>query len=256
MVYRIAVLSGIIAQVFFALIKIFIINAFIVENAGANSPLQSSSMVTYIWLTQAFLTIAPWNVNKEDLNVISTGNIAYELARPVDLFSLMYIKTLTWRISKSLMRAVPILLINMILFPLLRLGFYSVTIKSVDTLILFLVSITISYFLSCMITVFIYAISLYTIDASNFIDIFSSLAFVLSGTILPLVFFPSFMQKVLILQPFKGIIDTPAMILTGQYSQKESFFYIGLQLTWLMVFFIVNYVMFKRSTNKIVIQGG
>ncbi|WP_151736047.1 ABC transporter permease [Paenibacillus tengchongensis] len=255
MVFRAAALSGIVAQIFFAFFKIFTLYGFM-EGGTENSPLHPDSVVVYIWLTQIFLTIIPWNVNGEDLYSIRSGNIAYELVRPVNLFALMYIKTISWRVTNSLIRVIPIVIFNMILLPILGFGEFAITIPSGKILLLFIISITIAYLLSCMITVFLYSITLYTIDASNFLGIINSMALVLSGTIIPLSYFPESLQVLLILQPFKGIIDTPALILTGQYTYSESMLYILLQLVWLLIFFLLNSVMFKKGTKKIVVQGG
>ncbi|EUJ42534.1 ABC-2 family transporter protein [Listeria riparia] len=89
-----------------------------------------------------------------------------------------------------------------------------------------------------------------------FFGIINSVAFVLSGTIIPLGFFPEIFQKILILQPFKGIIDTPAMIFTQQYTNLQSLGFMLLQVAWIVIFYFVNELVFKIGIKKIEIQGG
>ena len=241
---------------FFAFIKIFTISAFTDLNTAITSPLGTASFITYIWLTQAFVMMQPLNVNGEDIDSIRSGSIAYELARPVDLFSLMFMKTFALRFANSAIRAVPILMINVLLFPLVGLGAFSITVPSVSALLLFLPSLIASYFVSTLITVLIYAITLHTVNATNFIGLLNSAAFVLSGTLIPLPFFPEFMQKILIIQPFKSVIDTPAMILSGQYALEESLLFILLQIVWIIVLFCLCASLFRKGLKKMMVLGG
>lgn len=255
MIFKFAAISGVITQIFFSFFKIFIIYSFMSGNID-KSPMEIKSTITYIWLTQIFLSIIPWNVNWEELNSIKSGNIVYEMARPISLYSLMFSKTLAWRVANSLVRVIPIFIFNLLVLPLFGLGVYSVSAVSINAILLFIISILIAYFLSTMITVFLYSITLYTIDASNFIGVINSIALLLCGTIIPLSYFPDKLQLFLRFQPFKGIIDTPAMILSGEYSTDVSVFYIAVQAAWVVVFFFINKKMFGAGIKKIVVQGG
>lgn len=255
-VFFMSAIFGVLTQCFFAFFRILIIDAFMVladKNAVA---MQSKSMITYIWLTQAFLGISPWNTNRDDMDLIRTGNIVYELARPVDLHSLLFVKTWSQRIVNTLIRAIPIFVLNLLVFPLVGLQHYSITANSGMSVLIFSVSLFLAFLLSSCITVSIYSISLYTVNASNFTGIFGSIAMLLSGTILPLALFPDFLQPFFTYQPFKSIVDTPAMILSGNYSNGECVFYIGLQIIWILTFFTANHALFNRAKQRIILQGG
>ena len=43
-------------------------------------------MVTYVWLGQAFLLLTMLTIDGDLHAMIRTGNVAYELLRPVDLY--------------------------------------------------------------------------------------------------------------------------------------------------------------------------
>ena len=254
-VFFMSAVFGLLTQCFFAFFRILIIDAFMAMDSGA-AAMQSNSMITYIWLTQAFLLISPWNTNRDDMDLIRTGNIVYELARPVDLHSLLFVKTWSQRIVNTLIRAIPILALNLIVFPLVGLKYYSITAGSGMSVLLFVVSLFLSFLLSSCITVTIYSVSLYTVNASNFTGIFGTVAMLLSGSILPLALFPDFLQPFFTYQPFKSIVDTPAMILSGSYTGGQSMFYMGLQIAWILIFFTVNHVLFSRAKQRIILQGG
>lgn len=255
-VFGMAVVSGVITQIFFAFFKILVLDAFVIQTNGNMGTYQSEELITYIWITQAFFLISPWSVIWEDLDLIRSGNIAYELIRPVGLHTLFFYRTLSHRLVNTMIRAVPIITFGTFVLKILRLDYYSIKINIDISLMLFILSIICSFILSTSITIFIYSITFYTTSATNFIGIFGSLATILTGNLLPLYLFPDFLQPILMMQPFKGLVDTPAQILTGQYNIGESILYICLQLFWVMAFNGINRIMFKNATKRIVVQGG
>ena len=87
--YRAAALAGLGTQVFWGFIRVMIFAAFYAAAATAQ-PLSFAQVVTYIWLGQAMLRMLPtWN-DGELQGMIRSGNVAYELVRPVDLYNLWY----------------------------------------------------------------------------------------------------------------------------------------------------------------------
>ena len=67
--------------------------AFYNSNNGSVYPMEWNELVTYMWLQQAFFAlIYPLEKDQELLNMISNGNLAYELIRPQNFFIKFYIK--------------------------------------------------------------------------------------------------------------------------------------------------------------------
>ncbi|MEK3864608.1 ABC-2 family transporter protein [Paenibacillus sp. FSL H7-0716] len=255
MIYRSAAIFGSITQIFWGFFRIFILYQFTLGNIG-ESPMASSSMITYIWLNQIFFAIVPWNVNHQEFDLVKSGNVVYELARPINLFNLLFSKTLAWRLASSVIRMIPILIFVIIVLPLIGFGSYGIAFPSIESIFLFIVSISLSYLLSSVITVFIYAITFFTIEASNFVGFINTMAYALSGLIIPLAYFPEKIQTFLNFQPYKSVLDTPAMIFTAEYSVKESMMYILVQVAWVVFFTLINQVMIKKGIKQLVVQGG
>ena len=58
-------------------------------------PMEFDQLASYIWLQQAFLAFfAVWILDNEIFEEIRSGNVAYELCRPLDLYNLWFVKTL------------------------------------------------------------------------------------------------------------------------------------------------------------------
>jgi ABC-2 type transport system permease protein len=107
--YRAAAWAGISTQFFWGLMTILMFRAFYMSSAD-NFPMEFSDLSSYIWMQQAFLAMfMGWFFDKEILESITSGNIAYELCRPCDLYAMWFTKNMAIRLSRTLLRCVPIL---------------------------------------------------------------------------------------------------------------------------------------------------
>lgn len=253
--FKISIISGIITQMLFAIFKIFTITAF-VSQSELLSPMTSSQTITYIWMTQFLFMIVPWNVNWKDFESIRTGSISIDLIRPVSIFNSIFSKTFAWRFIGFLARSIPMFFLVLVLFPLFNLSEISIILPKLHIVFLFFISLLLSLILSSLITVSIYSLSFIFTSISNFIGLITSIAFVLSGMIIPLSFYPVKLVKFLEYQPFKFIVDTPALIFNGVYNEKEIFFQIVMQIIWIFIFYMYSKLAYEKLTDKLEIYGG
>lgn len=111
MQYRAAALAGMATQFFWGFMLIMVYRAFYTHASG-QPPMSLEELASYIWLQQAFIAlVALWFRDNELFTLITTGNIAYELCRPADLYGFWYAKLLGMRLSAALLRCCPILLV-------------------------------------------------------------------------------------------------------------------------------------------------
>ncbi|MCD8026415.1 MAG: ABC-2 family transporter protein [Clostridiales bacterium] len=78
----------------------------------------------------------------------------------------------------------------------------------------------------------------------------------LSGSVIPLAFFPDAMKNVLSLLPFASLSYTPVMVYMGIYSGSEMLFYIGLQIFWCLAFWLLSKLVWKAVVKHLCVQGG
>ena len=109
--YRGAMIGGIICQVMFGLILIALYRA-LYQNKPQAMPV--GHVVTYVWLQQAFFRMLLAS-DPDLLDKIRTGGIAYDLCRPVNLYAFYYVRIMAQKITGSLMRAVPMLILAALL---------------------------------------------------------------------------------------------------------------------------------------------
>ena len=75
--YRSAALAGVFTQLVFGFIIFMTLDAFSVEHPE-RSPMTRPQLVSYVWLGQAFLALLPWTLDRDVVQMVRTGTIAYE----------------------------------------------------------------------------------------------------------------------------------------------------------------------------------
>jgi ABC-2 type transport system permease protein len=83
-----------------------------------------------------------------------------------------------------------------------------------------------------------------------------SIVRVLSGSIVPLWFFPESVQTVSKFLPFQYTYQTPLGIYIGNIGTREALAAMGIQFIWIAVLFMLLAAGWKRTKTKTLIQGG
>lgn len=250
--YRIAAYAGIVTQFAWGFMKIFMFRAFYKANAAA-FPMEFSQLSSYIWLQQAFLALfATWFMDNEIFLSITSGNIAYELARPVDLYSMWFVKNLAIRLSRAVLRCMPILIVAAFLprpygisLPVSAFGFF-----------MFVITMLLALFVVIAFSMLVYISTFYTLSPLGIRIIALSLTEFLTGDIIPLPFLPKKLQKFIELTPFASMQNLPFRIYNGNIAGKEMIMNVLLQIFWLVILLVVGKFWMKRALEKVVVQGG
>jgi ABC-2 type transport system permease protein len=78
----------------------------------------------------------------------------------------------------------------------------------------------------------------------------------LSGQIVPLIFFPGVWQQVMLALPFAAIYSTPLLIYVGTIGPQQYAAMLLLQAVWLAVFAVCAALMWQAARRRVVVQGG
>lgn len=191
--YRANAYAGIVTQIFFGIIYTSIYIAFY-ESDITNIPMELSKLISYLWLIQAFhALIYLWYKDKDILNLIRTGNIAYELCRPQDIYYMWGFKIMGERFANASLRFIPVLLFASILPIPYKLNL------SIDFIrfIFFIISFILSSILMVVIVLLTHIICMFTIDDKGIVNIFNVIADFLSGHAIPIPFFPTVIRNII-----------------------------------------------------------
>lgn len=250
--YRAAAIGGMSTQIFFGLVYVAIYVAFY-ESDSSNLPMSLKETVSYVWLGQAlFALIYLWYRDKEIINMIKTGNIAYELTRPQDLYYMWACKILGERLSNVALRIIPVIIFALILPKPYNLDL-SITFLR---LLLFIITMILSAILMTVLVLLYHVICLITLDDKGIVNMFMIVSDLLSGLVIPVPFFPDFLKNISNILPFRYITDFPFRLYVVNIGYNEIFTGIGIQIIWIIILIILGRFITKKALKKAVIQGG
>ena len=238
--YRAKALSGIFTQLFWGFMYVYLYTAFmggkIIE--GFSIP----QMATYIWLGQAFFALRYIMLPGKSGTEITNGNVCYKFVRPVNIYNQWYAEYLGQKVSSTLLRFAPIILISSLLPKNIGLSLPA----SVPAFLLFLVALV----LGCLITVALSMIGVYitfkTLSPKGSITIVNTITGLLGGMFIPIPFMPVALQKVLMFMPFRYVSDLPFRIYIGSIGIYDSLIQIGISAAWLVLLIVIGKLLIKK----------
>lgn len=250
--YRVAALAGIVTQFFWGLMEIMIFRAFYRTDASA-FPMTLSATSSYIWLQQAFLAFfTAWMMENEIFDSIVNGNIAYELCRPVSIYNMWFARSIANRLSRSVLRCFPILIVAAFIpYP------YGIAAPaSPISFALFLITLILGLMVMVSFCMLIYILTFFTVSPQGLRILFNSSVEFFSGALIPLPFFPEKIRSVMELLPFASMQNVPLRIYSGSMSHSEIEKAIVLQIFWLIVITLVGKILCKTAEKRVTVQGG
>lgn len=250
--YRSAAYAGIVTQFAWGFMYIMLYEALYKADPTA-APMEFDQLATYFWLQQAFLAFfMVWFLENDLFELITSGNVAYELCRPLDLYNMWFAKNCATRLSKAILRSFPILIVAC----LLPKPYQFTLPQSFTTCLLFIISMLLALTVVVSYCMFIYIFSFFTISPMGIKMIMVMLADFLAGGLIPLPFLPELLQKYIALTPFVAMQNMPFRIYNGHIAGKEAIISIMIQLFWAVVLVGVGKVSMKKAIKKVVVQGG
>lgn len=250
--YRAAAWAGIATQYAWGGMNILMFWAFY-RNGSNSFPMTFAQLSGYIWMQQALLAMfMTWFYDNDIFDSITSGGISYELCRPCDLYTMWFVKNMAIRLSRVVLRCMPILLVAAVLpdpFGVrLPVGWSAALLFPVSMILGFLVLIAFS--------MLVYLSAFFTISPMGIRILATSVMEFLAGAVIPIPFFPEWLQKVMYALPFASMQNTPFLIYVGHLEPTEALERIALQGIWLAVLLVLGRQMMKQALKNVVVQGG
>lgn len=186
--YKAAAISGILTQFVWGFINIILFQLL------SNGRMPKDQIASYFWLNQMFIALlAIWTMDLSVFRDIENGDIQYRLLRPMNLYLQWFINGAAYRLSRTIIRALPLFLICILLPDPYRL----VLPNSFQTMSLFSISILLSLGLQLAIGNIMYSLGLIFKNTLSVRVTFSSIIENLDGSIIPYQFLPSKLTNIL-----------------------------------------------------------
>jgi ABC-2 type transport system permease protein len=233
--------------VFFGLLRASVLLALL--NGQSTNGWNASDVVTYVVLTQAimmFVSIFGWT---DLMNAVYRGEIATDLLRPMSLFGFWFAQDVGRALAALLLRGVTILVISSFVF---HIKLPSNLTQFLALLLSMVLALTISFAIR-----FIYNLAAFwSPDARGFARFASVIGMFASGFLMPLRFFPDWLQQALNFTPFPHIMNTIIEIYVGSYSGNQLLEALLTQTFWAIALVILAQIILARASKRLVILGG
>ncbi len=246
--YRAATIAGLITNVFFGLLRVSVLLALKGEQSQING-WDTQDIVTYVALTQAvmmFVSIFGWN---ELMNAVYRGEISSDLLRPTDLFAFWFAQDVGRAIAALLLRGVTIMLICAVLFPI---AFPS----SLTQWIALIVAMALGLLVSFAFRFIVNLAAFWSPDARGIARFAFMLSMFASGFLMPLRFFPDWLQTALLFTPFPYIMNTIIEVYIGSLDGAKLLEALTQQAFWAVAMVLLAHTILARASRRLVILGG
>ena len=246
--YPAATVAGLFTNTVFGFLRGYILLA-LYRHRDVVGGYDSADALTYVWLTQGLIaTIYIWGWQELALRIRS-GDVAIDLARPVDPLRAGLAFDFGRAVYHALFRGVPPILFGALVFdltapsnPLVWLAF--------ALSVAFAIGVSFSWR-------FLYNTSAFWLlhyrGATAMAMIVANL---FSGFIVPVAFFPGWLKAIAYATPFPAMVQMPIDMFVGKTSGIDVVEALALQVFWLVALLALCRGALAAGVRKLVIQGG
>lgn len=207
------------------------------------------SMITYTVVSSMLSVVMFTNVERRIQNSVKLGTVATDLMKPINLFQVYFAEDMGTVIALLFQNLIPIFLIGSFVIKVPVMA-------DVNLLPYFLSSVFASVMINWLVAALFGMIAFTAIEIDALIQVKKHLLRLLSGSIIPLWFFPESIRKVLELFPFVYIYQLPISIYIGRDSAAVIRRQILVQYVWLGILMVLFLFVQRSVTKKVMVQGG
>ncbi len=261
MAYRFNILTWAVVTVFEVACLVFLwLAVYQSSEGGIDSSIHGftyKEMVIYVVLTTIFTFITfnddtLWYINQD----VRQGTIGNFLIKPISYRGKFIASNLGAFLMMSVVFGLP--LYAGALGVLAGIGYLPI-ISAWDFIahfLLFLVSSVLACLLNGAIAYIFGILCFYTSAAWGLNALKTTVVSFLSGTLLPIAFFPGVFRDIVSYMPFAGMSQNPILILMMKYDYLECGKVILVSFIWLIVLELLGKLLFNHAIKLVTVQGG
>lgn len=248
MTYRAAALAGLLTNVVFGLLRAAVLLALYGERRAV-AGMSTQDAVTYVALTQAviaYLSIFGWY---DLMNSVHSGEIATDLLKPMNLYTFWLARDLGRAATALLWRAIPIVACYSLLFDMT----YPTNVGQGAALI---VAMVLSWLVSFSWYFLVNLTAFWTPYAAGIGRFGFVIIWFFSGFLMPLRFYPDWLNRLASLTPFPHMLNTVIEIYLGAVGPGQVLPALLLQALWALGLIGLGQLLLRVGVRRLVILGG
>ncbi|HEX2946224.1 MAG TPA: ABC-2 family transporter protein [Clostridia bacterium] len=212
------------------------------------------SLEQMVWYFTSFMVVNSfvWNAIAREIsyNIIS-GDMAIDLLRPMPYFRVIIAESVASRIIAQVMDLLP----GMVIYSLIIFPYFLTPVSILRFLPVVLLAAAINHLYSFML-----GMTAMSLKNNNSIIWLNDLfIYVAGGALIPMEFYPGWLNAILDFLPFKYIIYWPIQFFLNKESTWQAGAYLrilGLQLFWVIILYIGSKIMWRTLVKKFCSAGG
>jgi ABC-2 type transport system permease protein len=246
--YRAATLAGLVTNLFFGILRAAIYLA-LYGARNEVSEISVEGVLAYTGISQAviaYLSMFGWYDLMES---IYSGEVSSDLLKPIGLFRLWMARDLGRAAVAFLLRGVLFMLIYELIFDLAHPS-------SLIQWLSLAAAIFLSWLVSFSFRFLINLTAFWSPDSRGVIRFFFVASWFLSGFLMPLRFFPPWVEQLAAFTPFPQMVNTVVEVYLGAVQGSELAYALLLQGAWALALIAASYLALNRGLRRLVILGG
>lgn len=247
MMYRASFWIDFLFDSLFVCMQVFIWRALL--GSGAVDGVSLEEMTTYVALSRSIRALTRSSAEMIIEDRLQSGNICFDLIRPLSFRRQMALSDAGRCINEFLVHAIPSFILVAVIFGIVPPASAAHAIVFGMLLVL---GVVVSYYIRYIIGL----ISFFFIKASSLSWVFGTIENFLSGAMIPLWFYPSWLSKIASATPFKLIYFTPISVYLGKTDLADIAPDLLMYVIWLAVLVGIESLLWRRAEKRLVVQGG
>ena len=219
---------------------------------GADSVVKGmaiNEMLTYTVISAMMSVLFTTGVEQRVIHSVRKGTIATDMLKPISLFGLYFFEDLGMVTALFFQNLLPIFVIGSICIIVPRPA-------EMGMMILFLISLGMAFLINWLLAACFSMWAFTAINMDPMLQVKKHLLRLLSGSIIPMWFFPQWLAGILKWLPFVYIYQFPLDIYVGKWPKEMVGGRLLIQAGWMLGLFMFFVILQKKVQKKVMIQGG
>jgi ABC-2 type transport system permease protein len=245
--YRGATAAGVFTNTVFGFLLAYILLAVYRQRTDVGG-FDAVDAVTFTFVAQGLLMVLGMFNDTEIADRISTGDIVVDLQRPYDHQA--------WWAGVSYGKAAYYLVFRGVPPFLLGAAVFHLRLPSVGGALAFAVSVALAVGVAFGWRYLLQLTAFWLLDVRGANQLGWLAAQFLSGTFVPIVFFPDWLEMTARALPFASMMQLPIEVWLGRYAGLELLGVFALQAGWALTLVLAGRYVMARAVRRVVVQGG
>jgi ABC-2 type transport system permease protein len=221
-------------------------DALYAQNAApAGVPLHA--VLTYTTVALLMSLVLEIDGTRSIRDKVREGTIATDLMKPISLPLYFFSDGVGMTLLHAVM-IVPALVLSLLIV--------RIDVPAPPVLAAFVVSFALGYLVNFALNFCMNLVAFWMLETFAVQAMVRWISDLLGGQIIPLVFFPGALQKIVLALPFAAVYSTPLLIYLGTIPPSRYLAAFALQLGWFAAFAALAAVIWRAAQRRVVVQGG